>query len=76
MCVFVNNMKKQFNLKNSYRRIKLYENKCFFETKDIEFKPFYNVFKGEFGFLRFHIKAIKYRDWKSIKCWWQNKYYL
>lgn len=64
-------MKEEFELQKTIEKIDDWS-KFKFETNDNEFKKvFYNPFEGEWGFWKFHIKAIKNGDWRSIISWWK-----
>lgn len=58
-------MKKIFNLGNTINAIKAYGDRCFFDPKDVEYKPFYRL--EELSGWKFYRKATKNHDWASIR---------
>lgn len=60
----MSNLREKFDLKNTIRAIETYNEKCFFETKDVEYKPFYKW--DEWEGWRFYKRALLNWDWKSI----------
>jgi hypothetical protein len=56
---------RAFKLKQTIDEIEKYANACFEQNhKNLKEKPFYHYY--EWSGWRFYLKALRYRDWKSI----------
>lgn len=57
---------RKFSIDKTIGEIEQYANKMYEQnTKELVKKPFYHYY--EWSGWRFYLKAIKYKDWKSIK---------